>query len=218
MELSNDVIQLVRDSEKVRELLKEIMRRGRITTNDQIIGYDSEKQEQRKKDALLSQLQSLGILSVYSEHGRNTYRFPVVTPEGKFSPEPDSQLISALSDALIYAQADSDTAQLLDHYIGERVSVNGLDGVLITEGGCLYYITRFIDQTPIVGGGVRPTENIMKSDLPIQALKAEADGLIIGDDRVRSSFYRPYEAKSLCELLETKGVAEVDSNLLQEQV
>jgi hypothetical protein len=213
--LPKEVLELIEKNSKLRELIRKIF----VSGKEEIKGngwytskYDIRAAEEKR--SLLSKLVFYGLLD-YGGSENRVYFIPY-GPVHDFNGMPlrNSTIIDQLSDACIYAEADDAQAQILDEYLGRKATINGLEGLLMADRGYVRHISRFIDNTPLVGGGHVQTQMIRLAKIPVSGLAREGEGLALKGISsfsyvsCRDPVYNLWDS-----LLSSKGVESVSGNL-----
>ena len=171
-----------------------------------------------EKSKPLTKLQNLGVLCSFTADRYKGYTFPDQklhlfkdamrgVPPIKPVFEVDTynkEVIRDLSEAVIYAQADAERAQILDKQLGKGTVIDGFDGILIAEEGILYHIIRYDDKIP--EKNKKPT--IRETEIPVGALLRARGNLTVGSTSVTQHFYSPKdgsEYRRLDNLLKSIG-------------
>jgi hypothetical protein len=182
-----EVFQMLVKDKRARNLVRGILWCEAIVTKNYPLFPESETREE-------NELQAKGLItSDYSGiQRRTTYRLPPAWNEAKRCVGPQPEITSELSDAVVYSQADKDSAQILHYYDGKRVVLNGMEGLLLSEKGELYHITRDEGQAPLTDGNRSQKPIIRKTSIPVKALRVDGDGLTIRNENIIiSNYYYP---------------------------
>jgi len=213
-ELTPDVIQLLRENENARYVLRQILEGG--YTSKKYLGHEI---PEGNLDKLIPQLKIRGILSVTEDGSFEFYALndEILTVfDGVTCKNPNTKLRDSLSETIIYADADTYRAKILHENLGEKTILNGIEGVLIPENGGIYLISLFEDNAPSLSEGSVPIEMIRKSGrIPLNALREEGNNLTIGDTCINHSAYGKNDAdfNGYYQLLHDKKATKISGNL-----
>jgi hypothetical protein len=201
-DLPREVLDIIADNTGARKVVQEVMKYGSTRLN-------------RLQLKVIEQLKELGVLK--SEARDNCNEEYLVKLQGAYS----NGLRQPLSDLLIYANATEEQRGILNQNLGERVSINGIEGVLIPgSDGDVYHIFRFDDQAPNLGGGRTTKRMIGRATMPVNALKEGEAGLEIGNVSVPYGCLSASDPgyASLDKLLTDKGVTTIHDNMPHELI